>query len=174
VPEILPITADDLNRVHEIDVSEETAAIYRQAGSHLERVTEAHNRPWRSADEWAGEVSLWQSFVRDGGSAFGALDRGKLLGFSVMRLGLESDRAQLAGLYVDRARRRNGVGAALVDAVIGSAVEAGATSLYVSSSRYESAVAFYLRLGFEPLPEPDPGLFALEPMDIHMSLDLSS
>jgi ribosomal protein S18 acetylase RimI-like enzyme len=172
VPDIVPISAEDLHRVHEIDISEETEAIYVQVGSRLERVAEAHNRTRRPAEEWSEEVRLWQSFVRSGGGAFGVLDAGSLLGFSVLRAGLGPTTSQLAGLYVDRAWRRRGLGTALVGAAVKAARDGGATNLYVSASRYESAVTFYLGLGFEPLAHPHPELLALEPTDLHMSLEI--
>jgi ribosomal protein S18 acetylase RimI-like enzyme len=172
MPEVSQIAPEVLDRIHEIDVSEEVDAIYVQRGKVLERCEEAHARPWRTAAEWSGEVELWQGHVESDGAAFGAFDGERFLGFSVLRSRLDDKTAQLSGLYVDRAWRGHGLGRALVSRVVESARKGGATSLYVSSSRYESAVNFYLTLGFEPLGTPDPELFRKEPYDIHMSLSI--
>jgi ribosomal protein S18 acetylase RimI-like enzyme len=107
-----------------------------------------------------------------GGSAFGAFDDKRILGFSVLRTGLDDETAQLAGLYVDRAWRRRGLGRTLVSYAVESARNSGALRLYVSSSRYESAVDFYLSLGFRPIQTPDQRLFEMEPYDIHMSMSI--
>jgi hypothetical protein len=48
----------------------------------------------------------------------------------------------------------------------------GAEQLYISASDTESAVGFYLGYGCRPAERVDPELFALEPTDIHLTLDL--
>jgi ribosomal protein S18 acetylase RimI-like enzyme len=170
--DVSQITAQTLKRIHEIDVSEEVDAIYVQRGTVLERREEPHARPWRTAADWSIEVELWQGHVESDGAAFGAFDGERFLGFSVLRSRLDDKTAQLSGLYVDRAWRRHGLGRALVSRVVESARKGGATRLYVSSSRYEAAVNFYLNFGFEPLGIPDPELLRLEPHDIHMALSV--
>ncbi len=172
MPEISPISAEVLGRIPEIDVSEDVVAIYVQRGTVLERIEERHSRPWYTASEWSDEVGLWQGYIRSGGAAFGAFDGERLVGFSVVRIGLDEETAQLAGLYVDRALRRHGLGRALVSSAVESARSSGATRRYASSSRYEAAVGFYLSFGFRPLEKPDPQLFQLEPYDIHMRLSI--
>jgi N-acetylglutamate synthase-like GNAT family acetyltransferase len=48
----------------------------------------------------------------------------------------------------------------------------GARRLYVSATPSAPTVEFYQSHGFEPTDEPDAALFALEPDDIHMILEL--
>jgi len=48
----------------------------------------------------------------------------------------------------------------------------GANRLYISSSESKNTVEFYRSLGCELVSEVDWELFALEPKDIHMELDL--
>ena len=48
----------------------------------------------------------------------------------------------------------------------------GARRLYVSATPSGPTVEFYRSHGFEPTDEPDEALFALEPDDIHMILEL--
>jgi N-acetylglutamate synthase-like GNAT family acetyltransferase len=50
--------------------------------------------------------------------------------------------------------------------------ELGAIRVYVSATPSQSAVEFYRGLGFELVSEPLPELYALEPEDIHMILEL--
>jgi GNAT superfamily N-acetyltransferase len=168
VTTIRRVTADELARIPELDVSEEGAAVYVQRGAQVELVRRAHRRPPRSAEEWDPEVCHWQDVVREGGAAFGAFDGERLVGFAVLRLGLTEDMAQLAGLYVDRAWRRHRVATALVGEVVHLARADGADWLYVSAAPSDSAVGFYLSRGFVPVAEPNPELFELEPEDVHM------
>ena len=114
MPEFSPIAAEVLGRIHEIDVSGETDEIYVQRGTVLEPRAEKHARPWYTAEEWSEEVALWEGYVRSGGTAFGAFEDNRFLGFSVLRIHLDQQTAQLAGLYVDLGWRRHGLGRALV------------------------------------------------------------
>jgi GNAT superfamily N-acetyltransferase len=177
LPQVVPITAEELQRIPEVDVSEEVAGTYLQKGAHISRVATPHKRNVRSAQDWASEIELWQAFVTNGGAAWGAFEPGRsegarLIAFAVLRTELSEGTTQLASLYVDRAWRRHGLATALVDAVAGASRSVGATNLYVSAARTESAVSFYLGHGFRPVETPNPELFELEPKDIHMSLPL--
>ena len=166
------VSEEELERIPEIDVSEEGTTVYVQHGTRLEPVRRAHRRPPRSPEAWQPEVRRWRGFVHDGGRAFGAFEDERLVGFAVLRFRLTDDTAQLAGLYVDRGWRRRGVAGALVDAVASEARTGGASLLYVSSAESASAVSFYLSRGFEPVEHPNPELFELEPEDVHMLLTL--
>jgi GNAT superfamily N-acetyltransferase len=50
--------------------------------------------------------------------------------------------------------------------------EQGAVKLYISAIPSESAVGFYLKLGFEPTEDVNKELFDREPDDIHMTKTL--
>ena len=113
-------------------------------------------------------IDSWRPMLRAGGTAIGAFAGERLAGLAVLRVGLRADTAQLAALFVDRANRRLGVAGALVDEVERLARVDGARFLYVSATPSRSAVGFYRSRGFEPVAEPDPDLFALEPEDVHM------
>lgn len=45
----------------------------------------------------------------------------------------------------------------------------GAEQIYVSATPSQSAVGIYMRFGFEPVEDPLPELYELEPDDIHMA-----
>ena len=173
MPTVRPLTDVELERIPEVDVSEDGSAIYVQSGVRLERIRQAHRRPVLTAADWAPEIASWRGHVRDGGSAFGCFDGEQLVGFAVLRAALTPEAAQLAALYVDRRWRRQGVAGHLLDEVEREAGSSGASRLYVSAVRSDSAVPFYLQRGFAPVAEPHPELFRLEPEDVHMSLDLS-
>jgi GNAT superfamily N-acetyltransferase len=172
VQQIRTITSDELSRVHEVDVSEQTNAVFVQHGTSLEQVVRPHNRAWLSEQDWSPGVRLWQAFLQAGGAAFGAFDDDKLIGFAVLRTRLTADTDQLAGLYIDRAFRRQGVARGLVDRVVNRALDGGALNLYVSAAPSVAAVSFYLDCGFTPVAEPNAELFVFEPKDIHMSMVL--
>ncbi len=172
MPLIRPVSAVELVRVPEIDISEDAEATYVQDGVDLEKLSQPFRRDVRSAEEWASELGVWTRFVDAGGKAFGAFEAGRMIGIAILRPGLDDDTAQLAGLYVDRAWRRHRLASALVEAVVRAAIATDARNLYVSAVPSQSAVGFYLSRGFRPVGTPHPELFELEPADIHMSMSL--
>jgi predicted N-acetyltransferase YhbS len=87
-------------------------------------------------------------------------------------LGRALDQLQLKFLHVGRSHRGAGLGRRLFDLAVARARELGARRLYVSSTSSENTVRFYLRRGCRLTDEPDAHLFALEPEDIHLELDI--
>jgi GNAT superfamily N-acetyltransferase len=166
------ITGEELGRMHELDVSEVGTGIFLQHGSRIDRVDQAHQRSWLTEEEWLPEVRLWQYFLSAGGTALGAFEGDKMIGVAVLRTRLTADTDQLASLYIDEAWRRHGVGAALVEKIVELSRRSGALNLYVSATRSESAVSFYLACGFTPTEEANEELLRLEPHDIHMRMVL--
>jgi GNAT superfamily N-acetyltransferase len=164
------VSANELSRIPEIDISEDATGIYVQHGARLARMPRAFRRDVRSPQDWAAEIGAWSRFVNDGGRAFGCFEADEMIGVAVLRVELEEDTAQLAGLYVDRAWRHRGIASRLVEQVVGAAVSTRARNLYVSAVPSDSAVGFYLSRGFLPVGTPHPELFELEPDDIHMIL----
>jgi GNAT superfamily N-acetyltransferase len=78
-----------------------------------------------------------------------AADGDRLVGLATGSL--EEGRFNLFGMFVEPEARRRGVGAALVEAVIGWASDRGATSLYLGvTETNHPAIALYERCGFRP------------------------
>ncbi|MEP6897199.1 MAG: GNAT family N-acetyltransferase [Rhodanobacter sp.] len=95
---------------------------------------------------------------------FGAFDEGGLAGFVAFvrpsRRKLHHV-AELAGMYVDRQRRRNGVGRALLDAVVVHARSLGVRQLKLGVNATNTAAQqLYRAAGFER--------FAIEPDALHV------
>jgi GNAT superfamily N-acetyltransferase len=64
--------------------------------------------------------------------------------------------------------RRRGIGRRLSDALERLAREQGDAVMVVSATPSANTVRFYLRRGFEPMTDPLPKLYELEPDDVHM------
>jgi len=170
--ERLPL--DGLERFGEIDRSEEITVHYAQVGTTLE-ATAVHDvvPTFRAEGPYsvAALVEEWQPVVDAGGVLLGAFEDGELAGIALLGQEVAPQVRQVALLFVSRPYRRRGVARALMAELELVARDAGATALYVSSIRSNSAVGFYLSRGFE-LTEPLPELYAREPEDIHMLLPL--
>ena len=76
--------------------------------------------------------------------------------------------AQLAYLHVSNEYRARGVGGHLSEELERLARERGDTTMVVSATPSLNTVRFYRRRGFQPMSEPLPELYELEPDDVHM------
>jgi GNAT superfamily N-acetyltransferase len=171
--EIRHLCAEDIERVGEIDRSEHVTTCYVFSRGILEAQQVDFQIPRWSDDPSVGfsvraRIDQWKPILAQGGVLIGALDGGKLAGFAVLWPELSEGTAQLAGLYVDREYRRQGVATKLTAEIECLARKAGARKLYVSAIPSESAVGFYLQRGFVPTDDVNAELYALEPDDIHM------
>ena len=95
-----------------------------------------------------------------------------MVGIIVLRPRLTDEMAQLAALFVSRDYRRTGIATQLTHHLIRMARASGARRLYVSATPSRSAVGFYQSQGFGLVDRVHPDLFAREPEDIHMVLEL--
>ena len=175
--EVRPMRASDLPRVGEVDRSERITRLYAYRGGSLEsRAVDEAVPPWSTTGDHEHSVPAlvesWRPILERGGALLGAFEGDTLAGFAIYRPRLAADVANLAALYVDREHRRRGVASRLAAEVVRRARADGARRLYVSATPSDSAIGFYRRHGFEPTDRPHPALFAREPDDIHMLLEL--
>jgi len=174
--EIRRLEVEQLGKLRDIDRSEIIRVGYRQSGARLVRM----NVNWDDSGwvEGDGEHSFdrmirgAEELVDLEGTALGAFDGDRLVGIAIYRPRLTESMGQLGLLHVSDGYRRRGIATRLFDNVCSLARADGADRLYVSATPSGSAVGFYLAKGFAPTDEPDPDLFAEEPDDIHMVLQL--
>lgn len=122
-----------------------------------------------------GELTAFACSALDrGGVLLVAEVDGRTAGVAIVVPDFEPPMAWLALLHVSRQYRRHGAASALHERMVSLAVGAGATSMYVSATSTGSAVGFYRSRGFRLARPPHPELFALEPVDIHLVLDLTT
>ena len=170
------LDVDELARVAEIDRTEAIDTLYVQKGASLREV-----RGEFSAAAWdpvgTGEHSVeaqrteLERYVEKGAICIGAFDD-RLIGIGAVLPHLRPGVAQLAYLYVTDGRRGEGVGAMLTQELERLAREAGSRSMVVSATPSRHTVDFYRRLGYEPMAEPLPELYELEPDDVHLEKTL--
>jgi ribosomal protein S18 acetylase RimI-like enzyme len=175
--EIKEMHASDIDRIAEIDRSEQVKLGYffRDGQLESEEVDWLVPRWYAQGDSEhsvRAKVDAWRSLLAQEGTMFGALDGDLLVGLAIYRPQLTNGTAQLAVLHVGNGYRRQGLATRLTAEVIRLARRDGATALYVSATPSQSAVGFYLSQGFRLVEEPHPELFALEPEDIHMIMNV--
>ena len=172
--EIRRLTRTELSRVAEIDRSERIDLLYEQRETQLvERRGDWSSPAWDP--DGHGEYSVeaqrhaLEHYVDAGGIALGAFANGRVVGIGVVVPHLRPAVAQLGYLHVTEAFRAAGIGSRLADELERVARGAGDSEMVVSATPSENTVRFYLGRGFEPMAEPLPELFALEPEDVHMT-----
>jgi GNAT superfamily N-acetyltransferase len=164
----------DVALVAAIDRSEHVDVEYAVVDGRLvERpVTVAEVRTWdpigSGPNSVAAKIAFCSAAIDGGGVLLGAFGGDDPQGLAIIDPSFEGRLAWLAFLHVSRPHRRRGVARALWDAATSTAVEAGATSMYVSATPTGSAVGFYLSRGCHLADPVHPELFAQEPDDIHL------
>ena len=166
---------EDLWLVGSIDRTEKVRTLHRQSVGRLSRErADIDVQPW-TKEQVAAHVKWLEYELEMGGTLFGAFRDDSFQGLALLGnrpVGGDPKTAQFVFLHVTAAHRRSGVGTALLDACRREAKMRGKKRLYISATPSESAVGFYTSRGAVPLEKPDPGLFAKEPEDIHMVLEL--
>ena len=167
----------ELQRLSELDRTEHITSAYELTDGALAQVMVDWDVPgWfregSGEHSLAEQIAFCQSHLDQGGVLYGAFKEDLLVGAAVVRPKLREDLAQLAFLHVSRDYRRQGIAKVLMEEACDVARDAGVHRMYVSSIPSESAVGFYLAQGFAVAEEVDPDLYALEPDDIHLVLDL--
>jgi ribosomal protein S18 acetylase RimI-like enzyme len=104
--------------------------------------------------------------------ALGAFAGERLVGIGIMVPHIRPGIAQLAFLHVSNGYRVRGIGRHLSDELERVACEQGDARMVVSATPSLNTVRFYRRRGFEPMEEPLPELYELEPEDVHMEKQL--
>jgi GNAT superfamily N-acetyltransferase len=174
--ELRQMASSELDRVAEIDRSEEIRQEYRSRAGVLELVDfDVVQAPrWGEPGEHPVQyyVDSWGRLVDAGGVLLGAFDGDALVGIAIYEPSSSEGFANLAVLHVSRTHRRAGVGRKLAQEVMRLARAEGAERLYVSATPTRGTVEFYRRQGFVPVVTPNARLFALEPDDIHMEMRL--
>ncbi|MBD1379693.1 GNAT family N-acetyltransferase [Metabacillus arenae] len=161
----------DLNRITEIDRSEEIESIYRNKNGSLIKVPMKKTISNWSSETNEANIKLLTPILAQGGKLIGAFDGPKLAGVSVLGnslIGENKNQLQMAFLYVSNGYRRRGIAAQLMDFMCDLAIKKGAAFLYISATETNSAVDFYLKYGCKLTDELNPELFEREPNDIHM------
>jgi len=163
----------ELERVREIDRTERIDALYVQHGARLEeRIGDFSSPNWDLEGDGEHSVAallrMLEQRIEGGATAVGAFAGDRLVGFGVVLPHIRPSTAQLVALYVSDGHRGQGIGGRVSDELDQIAREAGDVEMVVSATPSTNTVHFYLGRGFEPMADPLPELYELEPEDVHM------
>ncbi len=173
VIEIKYMKPDEVERLRELDVSEDGDIVYKWIDGEVAAVPEKWQRRRWSDEECSRRIRVIRNELISGEIVvIGAFDGGTLVGLATFRAGLSPGMSEFAGLWVSRSHRRQGVATRLAQEVEKLARDADSKALYVSGCPSRSAVGFYRSRGFRPTLDVNKELYEREPEDIHMVLNL--
>jgi predicted N-acetyltransferase YhbS len=172
-----PFVPADLQRIRDIDRSEHIGVLYIQHGTQLEERHGDFDSPnWLTEGDGEHSQASQQAHVEGllaaGAVAIGAFDGDSLAGIGVLVQHLRPGVAQLAYLHVSNDYRASGIGQRLSENLDHIAREGGDSEIVVSATPSQNTVRFYMARGYQPMAEPLPELFAVEPKDIHLQKKL--
>lgn len=173
--EIRLLARSELDRIREIDRSEHVTGIYVIEKGNLRFIPQDNYVPNWTEEQHQTHIKMLAPKLQGEGKLIGALDDEKLVGVAVLGndwLDEEKTMLQMAFLYVSNSYRGLGIARKLMDQICLHARTRGALQIYVSATETISAVHFYQRYGCKLVDQVHPELFALEPLDIHMVLEL--
>lgn len=170
-----PLKANELVKIQEIDRAEYIAEIYVFENDQLILKPEPCLASTFEPDELAKLIAQQQILLAQGGQVIGAFDGDRLVGITAVehtKRGKNGEYCKMDILYVSNAFRGKRIGHHLVQECKKVALNFGAVKLYISATPTKATVDFYLNLGATLAKEIDPQLFELEPLDIHLELQL--
>lgn len=173
---IRDVKPHELLQIASIDRSEEIYEQYQLIEGVLTRVPFRVSVTAFDPNELDELISHQKKIIEVGGAVLGAWDGAKLVGVvSVENLprGVDDQYRKMDILYVSKAFRSKGIGRELVEQSKRMARLFGGQKLYISATPTQSTVDFYLNLGATLTNQIVQELFDMEPLDIHLELDLN-
>lgn len=165
---------NEIVKLREIERKEIIENVYQAIDGVLIIKKQAYIMDW-SNERYDEVIAELHDLHNRGGIIIGAFEGKVLVGIVSLEnkyMGKLNDQLQLTLLQVSKPYRGMGIGRKLMELIKIRASELGAKKLYITGSRSENTVQFYLRYGCILTGEIDKKLFELEPMDIHLELKL--
>src|SRR5205823_12838617 len=103
------MAVSEIDRIAEIDRSEQITQQYKSRGGVLETIDVDISAPrWGEPGEHTVQhrIESWKPLIEAGGVLLGAFDGGRLAGFAIYEPSISEGLANLAVLHVTRAHRR--------------------------------------------------------------------
>lgn len=166
--EIRLLKPEELNRIYQINRSEEIEHRYQYIDGELKSFEESRSVP-PDPKYWDRYFDEWKKALAEGSEFYGAFEGDQLAGFAILNPHLEPGVEQLLALYVDSDHRMSGIAKSLYMETLDAARSRKSKTLYVCAKPTDSSVKFYLSQGFDPTPDPNKALFEKQPQDIHMT-----
>ncbi len=169
------LQAGETGRLREIDRSEEFWESYRYRDRILQLEPDHQVVGGFEAEELQEMIKRQEALILSGGCVIGCFDDQQIVGMASVerqRRGTQLQYCKMDILYVSRAYRGRHIAVQLLERIRNIAAGFGAQQLYISATPTKHTVDFYRSWGARLASEPDQELLHLEPLDIHLELDV--
>ncbi|WP_447636949.1 GNAT family N-acetyltransferase [Flavobacterium microcysteis] len=166
----------ELITIKEIDRSETIHEIYEYTNGELILKPEYCVVTAFEPKELEYIIESQNRILSEGGKVIGAFDGENITGVASVenkKRGIHSEYCKMDILYVSANYRGKRIGHKLLEKCKKIALDFGAKKLYISATPTKATVDFYRNEGAVIAKEIDSDLFKLEPLDIHLELDLT-
>ncbi len=172
-----PLEPSDLGELASIDRSDYSDCWCVARDGEIVLQERIFSHPGFSRAQWEDIASeLGDKLAGEKALLVGSFDGETLVGIAGLetdhRYGPDRSMFNFSPLWISKAYRGRGIGGRLFTMVREKAEKLGIDALYVSATPVPGTVGFYTKMGCKVLINPDPTLFAREPEDIHMQLEL--
>lgn len=165
----------ELAKIKEIDRAENIFETYEYRNGQLILKADHCFVTSFEQDELKKLIERQSQLIAEGGKVIGAFDGNTLVGVASVenkKRGTGSEYCKMDILYVSNSYRGKKIGHSLVQESRKIALNFGAKKLYISATPTKATVDFYIKEGAVIIKETDPELFDLEPLDIHLELNI--
>lgn len=162
--------------IKEIDRSETIHEIYEYTNGELVLKPEHCVVTAFEPKELEYIIKSQNNILLEGGKVIGAFEGDTIAGVASVEnkmRGSHSEYCKMDILYVSSNYRGKRIGHKLLEECKKIALDFGAKKLYISATPTKATVDFYKNEGAVIAKEIDSDLFRLEPLDIHLELDLA-
>lgn len=165
----------ELLKINEIDRSETIHEIYEYANGKLILKPDYCAVNSFEEEELKHIIEKQRHIIEQSGKVIGAFDENRLVGVTSVenkKRGPNSEYCKMDILYVSNEYRGKRIGRNLIEECKKTALGFGAKKLYISATPTKATVDFYIKEGAVIAKEIDTELFDLEPLDIHLELNI--
>ena len=170
------LNMDEAGRIAEIDATHFIKNVWR-----INEATGEYNLVeinWTDTElpngfDW--HLNRFKETLKNGGTAFGCLEEGKLIGYATVDkelFGKQEKYILLDQLFVSQNYRGKGIGKALFMMCVKQAAEFGAEKVFLCAGSAENTIAFYKKLGCVPAAERNEKLYEEDPRDIQLEYSI--
>lgn len=168
---LLPQEAE---RIAELDATHFIKNVWRKDTSGEYKLVQINWTDTELPNGFDWHLRHFRETLRNGGSAFGCFDSGKLIGYATLEGSVfgRQKYVLLDQLFVSNAYRSKGIGKRLFALCAEQARQMGARKLHLCAGSAENTIAFYYAIGCAPAAKPNQKLIDEDPNDIRLEFDL--
>lgn len=164
------IKLNETERIREIDASQFIGKAWREVNGSRQLVEINYQDP-DFPNGYENHLVSLRDTIKNGGSALGAFDNEKLIGFCSVNsnvFGSQNRYVLLDQIFISLEYRSKGIGKQLFLRSVIEAKKLGAGKFYICAGSSEETIAFYRKLGCSEASEINPELYEGDTRDMQL------